>query len=56
MNQSCNFEIRETDIAIIGLACCFPGANNPEQFWQNLRDGRESIEIFDDDYPIANAE
>ncbi|MEY2833574.1 MAG: hypothetical protein RLZZ574_2833, partial [Cyanobacteriota bacterium] len=24
----------ESDIAIIGLGCRFPGANNPEEFWQ----------------------
>jgi len=23
-------------IAIIGLSCLFPDANNPEQFWHNL--------------------
>nr|VFJ75469.1 MAG: amino acid adenylation domain-containing protein [Candidatus Kentron sp. FW] len=36
------------DIAIIGLSCRFPGAATPEQFWQNLRDGVESIRFFSD--------
>ena len=27
-------------IAIIGIACRFPGANNYQQFWQNLERGR----------------
>ncbi len=31
------------DIAIIGLACRFPGAGSLEQFWQNLRGGVDSV-------------
>lgn len=30
-------------IAIIGIACRFPGAADPESFWQLLRDGIDSI-------------
>ena len=30
-------------IAIIGMACRFPGANSIEEYWRNLRDGVESI-------------
>ena len=30
-------------VAIIGVAGRFPGADNVEQFWQNLCAGRESI-------------
>ncbi|HEY6802285.1 MAG TPA: type I polyketide synthase [Pyrinomonadaceae bacterium] len=33
-------------IAVIGMAGRFPGAANVEQFWQNLRDGVESISFF----------
>ncbi|QSJ19079.1 polyketide synthase [Nostoc sp. UHCC 0702] len=29
-------------IAIIGLSCLFPDANNPEQFWQNLTQAKDS--------------
>ena len=36
-------------IAIVGMACRFPGASSIAQFWQNLRDGRESISRFRDD-------
>lgn len=36
-------------IAIIGVAGRFPGAETIEQFWQNLRDGVESISFFADD-------
>lgn len=30
-------------IAIIGIGCRFPGANNPHAFWQLLRDGVDAI-------------
>lgn len=43
-----NISCREADIAIIGLACRFPGANGPDAFWRNLRDGVESISFFSD--------
>src|SRR5262245_44309439 len=36
-------------IAIVGMACRFPGADSPAQFWRNLRDGVESISSFSDD-------
>ncbi|MCB9147713.1 MAG: type I polyketide synthase [Caldilineaceae bacterium] len=41
--------IKETDIAIIGMSCRFPGANNLATFWQNLCDGVESIAFFADE-------
>lgn len=36
-------------IAIVGMACRFPGAKNIDQFWQNLRNGVESISFFSDE-------
>ncbi|MCC3433252.1 MAG: polyketide synthase, partial [Microcoleus sp. PH2017_04_SCI_O_A] len=33
-------------IAIVGMAGRFPGAKNVDEFWQNLRDGVESISFF----------
>ncbi|HEY6322280.1 MAG TPA: type I polyketide synthase, partial [Thermoanaerobaculia bacterium] len=33
-------------VAVIGLACRFPGASTPERFWQNLAAGVESISTF----------
>ncbi|HXH91276.1 MAG TPA: polyketide synthase, partial [Thermoanaerobaculia bacterium] len=33
-------------IAVVGLACRFPGASTPDQLWRNLRDGVESITFF----------
>ncbi|OMD74247.1 MULTISPECIES: non-ribosomal peptide synthetase [Paenibacillus] len=34
------------DIAVIGLACRVPGAQEAEQFWNNLKDGIDSIRWF----------
>jgi len=36
------------DVAIVGMACRLPGARNPEEFWQNLIDGVESITRLSD--------
>ena len=40
---------RNSDIAIVGLSCRFPGANSPEEYWQNLCQGIESITFFSDE-------
>lgn len=49
--------INDTDIAIIGMACRFPGANNPQEFWQNLQQGKESISFFNhEEIEINNPE
>lgn len=42
-------KIQDTDIAIIGMACRFPGAKNVNEFWENLCKGEESITFFSDD-------
>ena len=47
------FATNESDIAIIGLSCRFPGAENVEQFWQMLRDGVEAISFFSDEEVLA---
>lgn len=36
-------------VAIIGMSGRFPGARNITEFWQNLRDGIESITFFSDE-------
>lgn len=36
-------EVRDEDIAIIGMAGMFPGAENLEQFWENLSRGVNSV-------------
>ncbi|HEY9666547.1 MAG TPA: polyketide synthase, partial [Coleofasciculaceae cyanobacterium] len=41
-------------IAIIGMSGRFPGAKNLSEFWQNLRDGVESISFFTDEELIAS--
>ncbi|WP_321861663.1 type I polyketide synthase [Burkholderia cenocepacia] len=35
-------------VAIVGIGCRLPGANDWRAFWQNLVDGVESIRSFDD--------
>jgi len=49
MTNNINTEsIDFNDIAIIGMSGRFPGAQDLEQFWQNLVDGVESITFFDE--------
>ncbi|MCV9992539.1 beta-ketoacyl synthase N-terminal-like domain-containing protein, partial [Burkholderia pseudomallei] len=35
-------------VAIVGIGCRLPGANDWRAYWQNLVDGVESIRFFDD--------
>ncbi|KAF3885894.1 MULTISPECIES: type I polyketide synthase [Nostocales] len=51
MNESNEFNSFENkdEIAIIGMSGRFPGAKNVDIFWQNLRDGVESISFFTHD-------
>lgn len=46
-------EIRTSDIALVGMACRFPGAPNVEKFWQNLQEGRDTITFFSDEQLLA---
>ncbi|MEU6235012.1 SDR family NAD(P)-dependent oxidoreductase, partial [Kitasatospora sp. NPDC047058] len=39
-------EVAETDVAIIGMAGRFPGADDLESFWRLLSEGREGITRF----------
>lgn len=36
-------KVPENAIAVIGMDCRFPGANDTRQFWKNLVSGTESI-------------
>ncbi len=36
-------------IAVIGMACSFPGASNIDEYWKNLCEGVESITFFSPD-------
>ena len=43
----------EDDIAIIGMSCRLPGANNIDEYWRNLVEGVESIAFFSDEELLA---
>src|ERR1043165_2732512 len=43
-----NFELREDDIAVVGIAGRLPGAKDLHEFWRNLCDGVESVRFFTD--------
>jgi len=36
-------------VAIVGLAGRFPGAQNVDEFWENLVEGRETLSFFSDE-------
>ncbi|MCC6606154.1 MAG: SDR family oxidoreductase [Anaerolineae bacterium] len=48
-NEAVIEQLDGSEIAIIGLACRFPGANDLEKFWQNLVNGVESITDLPDE-------
>ena len=41
-------ESKPEGIAVIGMACRFPGARTLAEYWENLHHGRESISFFSD--------
>ncbi|MDQ1352069.1 MAG: phthiocerol/phenolphthiocerol synthesis type-I polyketide synthase [Acidobacteriota bacterium] len=45
-----------SEIAVIGMACRFPGASNINEFWANLKNGVESISFFSDEEISALAQ
>ena len=47
-NLAIAHDLNGFEMAIVGMAGRFPGARNIEEFWQNLRDGVESITCFSD--------
>jgi polyketide synthase PksN len=36
----------QDSLAVIGISCHFPGAKNHLEFWNNLREGKESVKFF----------
>jgi acyl transferase domain-containing protein/surfactin synthase thioesterase subunit/acyl carrier protein len=44
---------RTADIAIIGMSGRFPGAHSVDAFWDNLRQGIESVTFFSDEELLA---
>ena len=49
-------EVNENDIAIVGVSLRVPGAETPSAYWQNLRNGVESIQQLDDDALVEAGE
>lgn len=43
-------------IAIVGLGCLFPGARTPDELWQNLLTGRDSMSLATADQMGVDAE
>ena len=49
MNDSAQEPIRNgIEIAIIGMSCRFPGGDTINEFWENLKNGVESVTFFTD--------
>jgi acyl transferase domain-containing protein len=49
--------LMETGIAVVGMACRVPGARNTREFWNNLRNGVESLtELTDAELEAAGVE
>lgn len=44
-----NIDKDNSDIAIIGMAAKFPGADDIEKYWENVSNGIESVHFFSDD-------
>ena len=38
-----NLPSSREDMAIVGMSCRFPGAENYTQYWRNLTEGRSSV-------------
>jgi acyl transferase domain-containing protein len=53
-NSKISDNLTGSEIAIIGVAGRFPGAQSIDAFWNNLRDGRESITYFTDEQLLAS--
>ncbi len=55
MNQQ-EPELTGAEIAVIAMAGRFPGAATLEEYWDNVRDGRESVHFFSDEELLAAGE
>ena len=38
------------EVAVIGMAGRFPGAENIDEFWHNLKNGIETVSFFSEKY------
>ncbi len=52
-NTETSDRLSGSEIAIIGMTCRFAGASGIEAFWNNLRDGVESVSFFTDEQLLA---
>ncbi|GAA4894907.1 beta-ketoacyl synthase N-terminal-like domain-containing protein [Streptomyces coeruleoprunus] len=43
----------DSDVAIVGMACRFPGADSVDRFWDVLREGRETLTRYTDEELLA---
>ncbi|MEU1708745.1 beta-ketoacyl synthase N-terminal-like domain-containing protein [Streptomyces sp. NPDC005706] len=43
----------DSDVAIVGMACRFPGADSVERFWDVLSEGRETLTRYTDEELLA---
>ena len=41
--------MRDSDVAIVGLACVFPGAADLASYWRNIVNGVDAISALPDD-------
>jgi acyl transferase domain-containing protein/acyl carrier protein len=48
MEKRSDFETDSIDIAVVGMAGRFPGADSVDTFWENIRNGVESVTRFTD--------
>ncbi|MFI5982197.1 type I polyketide synthase [Streptomyces sp. NPDC051555] len=53
MTVSASDSASDSDIAIIGIACRFPGADSADKFWDVLREGRETLTRYTDEELLA---
>jgi acyl transferase domain-containing protein/2-polyprenyl-3-methyl-5-hydroxy-6-metoxy-1,4-benzoquinol methylase/acyl carrier protein len=47
-------DINPNAVAVIGMACRFPGAKNIDEFWHNLKNGIESISFFSEEEVVES--
>lgn len=48
MSNSIEYEASGVEVAIVGMAGRYPGANDIDALWRNIRDGVESVTAFAD--------
>lgn len=54
--MSDEYEVFETDIAIVGMAARLPGARNTQDYWSNLIGGVESVRSYTEEELLAAGE